>query len=557
MWHSQESQKSDSTVAARVLTVVAWCGAAALIALAFACSKELGLTWDEPLQLRYGNRILNWYYSGFRDSSALTYATPLFQYGGLFEAPAQAIAWFAPYEEVATRHLLTSLTAALGVMASWRLASHVAGPRAGLIAAALLTLTPVWIGHGFFNSKDIPFATAAAWALYATLVLGDGPRPVPWRSVFFAGLTTGIALGVRPGGAFLLAYPAIAWIARSRLERRLTRAAALSGENSALTHHDMSTKSTARSRSFACVVVFVGIAWITMLIAWPWAQLDPLRRPLEAMWAAAHFGWSGDTLFRGAMVHAQSLPRDYLPTWFAITLPETYFVAAACAVAMLFAQQRRKLDEFLAQPALLSLAMLAFAAFAPVIAAIVLRPVLYDAQRHFLFVLPPLAALGACALLSFLSSPSVPRVARVAASILAIAAASMTAREMIALHPYEYVYFNRLEGGLPGASTQFETDYWGASYQEGLAWVVKNVHPSDGRRVRLSSCAFFYETRHYVDDIAHAESSFEVVKDGQAADIVLNGTRHVCPDTPGRVLHVIAREGVQLLSVIRRYHPRG
>jgi hypothetical protein len=31
---------------------------------------------------------------------------------------------------------------------------------------------------------------------------------------------------------------------------------------------------------------------------------------------------------------------------------------------------------------------------------------------------------------------------------------------MIALHPYQYLYFNRLVGGLEGASGRYDTDYW-------------------------------------------------------------------------------------------------
>lgn len=545
---------------ARVWRIVAWCGAAALIAIAFACSKQLGLTWDEPLQLRYGNRILAWYQSGFRDTSALTYATPLFQYGGLFEAPAQALAWLLPYENVATRHVLTSLMAALGVIAAWKLAAHVAGPRAGFFAALLLVLTPAWTGHGFFNSKDIPFGTAATWALYATLLLATGPRPVPWRNVVFAGLTTGAALGVRAGGMFLLAYPAIVLLARSWLDRRLVALAADGCENWRAADSGKPTTPSSRWRAIAraasCSGLFIATAWSVMLIAWPWAQLDPFRRPFEAVWHATHFGWAGDMLFRGEIVNAQAVRSDYLPTWFAITLPETYLVAALCGLAraLRWIPERMRaggVSRLLAHRAVLPLGVIAFAAVTPVALAMVLRPVLYDAQRHFLFVLPPLAALSGCAIATALGSVRVPRVQRFAAALLLLAACVLTLREMRALHPYEYVYFNRFEGGLAGASSRFETDYWGASYHEGLAWVVDNVRPVEGKRVRVASCECFYETRHYIDDVAHATSKFEVVKDGSAADIFLVGSRRSCPSRPGRVLHVVEREGVRLLEVIR------
>lgn len=48
---------------------------------------------------------------------------------------------------------------------------------------------------------------------------------------------------------------------------------------------------------------------------------------------------------------------------------------------------------------------------------------------------------------------------------------------MIALHPYEYIYFNRLSGGLVAAENQYETDYWGLSVREAMEWLNNNVAP--------------------------------------------------------------------------------
>ena len=41
-------------------------------------------------------------------------------------------------------------------------------------------------------------------------------------------------------------------------------------------------------------------------------------------------------------------------------------------------------------------------------------------------------------------------------------------RTMLALHPHEYVYFNRLIGGLGGAVGNYDTDYYGQSYKEAV-----------------------------------------------------------------------------------------
>ena len=38
--------------------------------------------------------------------------------------------------------------------------------------------------------------------------------------------------------------------------------------------------------------------------------------------------------------------------------------------------------------------------------------------------------------------------------------------EMVQLHPYQYVYFNRMSGGLKAAATQYETEYYAHSFKE-------------------------------------------------------------------------------------------
>ena len=67
-----------------------------------------------------------------------------------------------------------------------------------------------------------------------------------------------------------------------------------------------------------------------------------------------------------------------------------------------------------------------------------------------------------------------------------------TIADMIALHPYESVYFNRLiAGGLRSAAGSYETDYWGNSYREGVEWLVTHYGPSASatQPIRVASCS--------------------------------------------------------------------
>lgn len=55
----------------------------------------------------------------------------------------------------------------------------------------------------------------------------------------------------------------------------------------------------------------------------------------------------------------------------------------------------------------------------------------------------------------------------------------------VRLHPYEYVYYNSLIGGVDGAVRRFETDYWGISFKEAMGY-VNSVAPEGARILILA-----------------------------------------------------------------------
>lgn len=111
-----------------------WIGLALIVTLAFLTCADVGLTWDEPVELSYGAAIWNWYASGFADQHALWGLQS--RYGGLFDAFAQLIIQFAPMPACETKHLLTLLAGISGVVATWKIANSLSNTRAGFIAAS-------------------------------------------------------------------------------------------------------------------------------------------------------------------------------------------------------------------------------------------------------------------------------------------------------------------------------------------------------------------------------------------------------------------------------------
>jgi hypothetical protein len=537
---------SSSRVPQRVHTRDPWraaslAGLVAILACVAAFATDAGVVWDEWLQRKYGALVLNWFRSGFRDRSALEFRD-LYLYGGLFDAPAQLLSWYSPLGPYETRHVFSALIATAGVVASYKIAARICGPRAGFLAGLMLVLTPAWLGHGLFNPKDIPFGTAAAFACYVCVRIALGPTLLTWRDAVLAGLSVGAALGVRSGGMFLLGYVACVAIARFAL-------ASFSHERSrrSLTLAEWIGWARAPLQLGLRLGAFGALAWSVMIACWPWAQLAPLSRPLSAARRAARFVWEGNVLFDGQVLLPKDLPASYLPTWFAITLPETFLVALAAGVFVL--ARSHALRHVFSQRGL-ALTFVAASALSPVLGAMITRPLVYDAQRHFLFVLPPLAALSGIALSEAYARATGLR-ARLALVSAGLCAAALVGYDIFSLHPYEYTYFNRISGSIRHAAGRFETDYWGASQKEGLAWLVAHVPPARERRLRIGNCTTPTQTEYYLKRWPEAGKHFAFSWDGAKADFLLATTRFDCQLTPGEVLHVVEREGAPLLYVIQ------
>jgi hypothetical protein len=177
---------------------------------------------------------------------------------------------------------------------------------------------------------------------------------------------------------------------------------------------------------------------------------------------------------------------------------------------------------------------------------------IYDAQRHFLFVLPPLAALGGAAISQCLRTPSFSLTTRAAVLGGILGACAVAGYDMLRLHPYEYVYFNHLVGGLPGAADRFETEYWGASYTEGLDWLAAQLDPNDRNPVRVATCNNDDAVRQFLQSHPELAKRLQLELRASYADILLATTRYNCHKSQGEVLHVVQRMGVPFLYVLQR-----
>ena len=107
---------------------------------------------------------------------------------------------------------------------------------------------------------------------------------------------------------------------------------------------------------------------------------------------------------------------------------------------------------------------------------IVLKPALYDAMRQFLFLVPPLVLLGAYGFINLVNHLICKKngLAVIGLLLVVLLTQLQVVKDMHDIHPYEYMYFSPLIGGVRGANGRFEMDYWGICNKPAAEWLAHN-----------------------------------------------------------------------------------
>jgi hypothetical protein len=286
----------------------------------------------------------------------------------------------------------------------------------------------------------VPFAAAMMGAVYFLL---RGARDLPQprqRDLLLFGLLAGCALGLRATGLLLIGYAGLMVLLRSTEAGTWRERAAFIG------------KTMLRALPAAA------LAYLIMIFAWPWAALGPLN-PVRALLAFAHFHYGIQTLAFGEIYEMGEVPRWYIPAYLAIKLPLT--ILAGAAIAFIAIAWRTKANGPLRNARRPEMLMLAFIAVFPVLCQVIAQGPAFTGMRHFIFVVPPLAALAGIGFHALLAQLETRHRVLAASAFAAVAVAFLAnAATLVRLHPYEYVFFNPLISGLEGASRRFDMDYW-------------------------------------------------------------------------------------------------
>ena len=442
-----------------ILTAVFFIGYYILILLIF---RDYGIIWDEYPQSVYGNYILRYYSSLFQDQAANKYMN-MHLYGGFFDLLCALANKISPWPVYETRHLINALFALLGVFYSYRLASLLIPSRYfALLAAILLFFTPRYFGHSFFNPKDIPFAALYTVSLYYLgASIAYWQQEIPKKLIAQIALSFGCCMGIRVGGLLLACY-FLLFFSLYQLWLLLTKATGF--------------KTALRHLAKNCLLP-IFLAYLVMIVFWPWAQQNPIYHPWKALGELSHFHINGRQLFEGKSIHGTMLPWYYIYKWLLLTTPVIILIGLLFFMPRCLASWSDKMKASRPGEKWL-LALLVFAWIFPLVYVVYQGSNLYNGVRHFLFVLPLIAICAAIGFAAFYDS-IVTKIGNAGGkrifTVIFVAVVVLPLGEIAAWyvrsHPNQYVYFNRLIGGLPAAYGRYELDYWGSSYRQAAEWL--------------------------------------------------------------------------------------
>jgi len=414
---------------------------ATLTVLIAATFHDYAISNDEEVQQHYGALIVAYYASGFADQ-ALFHFRDLYLYGGLFDIIAVGLQKLVPLDPYDVRHLLCAFIGIGGVGAVWATARTIGGFRAGFLAAAALSVCGIWYGTMFSHTKDIPFAAAMIGALYFLIRLArELPKP-RWHLVLLFGVLTGCALGLRILGLFAIGYAGFAVTAWAPFGAV----------------RDWRGLLAFSFRAGISLLPAFAIAYVIMIAAWPWAGLAPLN-PLRALHIFDNFHYPISTVLDGRVYKMADVPRWYLPAYVGIKLTLLLLIGAGFGLA--HAMLPKATEQTPSKTWRKEIALVALAAFFPLICDVVAHAPGDTGMRQFLFLAPPIAVLAGLGLDGVLCRLHVynPLAASAGLAIMVLALGA-DATTLYRLHPDEYLSYNSLVGGLAGASRRYDTDYW-------------------------------------------------------------------------------------------------
>jgi hypothetical protein len=412
--------------------------------------KDFGLCWDEEYQWKgNGEIVYNYIFNG--ETEALLQGNEKY-HGPAFELilvfVQKALNLTDTREVYLMRHFLTFLTFFISVIFFYYLCKRCFNSwKLALIGSIFLVLSPRIFADAFYNSKDL---VLLSFFIIGMLTLLKFQEVQTYKNALLHALVCALAMDTRILGIILpltsFGFISIDWL------------------------NGVITKKESGIRYGSILVFIISLIGLTILF-WPVLWEDPVFHFKAAMVEMSKYHWENEVLYNGELILAQDLPWHYLPVWICISTPVPYLFFFFAGVFFVIRQLIRRPIYFFTDQKDQLLMLICF--FLPLLAIIVLKSVVYDAWRHVFFIYPAFILIAISGL-KFLKD-TLFKNSKWLLSIITLCIILFNSIIMMALHPYENIYFNFLAGkNMQEVKKNFELDYYGLSSKQALEYILEN-----------------------------------------------------------------------------------
>jgi hypothetical protein len=281
-------------------------------------------------------------------------------------------------------------------------------------------------------------------------------------------------------------------------------------------------------------VILIGItALLVSVLTWPYLGINVIPNLQELLKLRTNFPWEHTVIYQGKELKGTQLPGHYLVTWIAITTPLIILIPAL--LSPLVIKKRFQSRLFVLFLLTLVINMILYA---------IIKPVTYDGLRHFLFLVPFISALGVMSIIELFKNTR-RKLIRTGITLLILINIIVIFRQIVILHPYQYIFFNSLVGGLQGAYKKYDTEYWGASYSEAINWFKANIATDDKKLYGIHIVGI----KRY--KVYHASNIKNVPL--EIADYIFRFTRRMQQEPKKEeIIHIVKRNNVPLVFITKK-----
>ncbi len=520
-------------------------GLAAVLLIAMPLmSLDAGNSGDEDkFQIPQGRFVMDYYHTDGQDTTCLMDVVNLNgkdqnwnlkYYGCSFDVVTEWINQTFGIDDIArTRHICNSLMGWLILLFGGLIAYRMGGWRAGVFAMLLLFFSPRLLGHSFNNPKDIPMAAGVVMSIYYIMMFFRQIAPQIVKEAAAKGKKA-TAKVTFPQQAFsdkatrnlslflivissplLFKTAGVVWTVMivalfvvvmmlkntpkfnplTLFMLALSLALGVSNRIGALIvvgymgmwgllwliRYGRYVGGATVGKAIVAAVAVCLAGFFSGLILWPYAMQDPVHNSIESFKLMSQFDVQLRQLFEGTMVMSSTLPWYYTLKFMVLTIPLAVIIGWLIYPFFGAFKKEHRIESI----------MIYFCFLFPVFWIVITNANVYGGWRHSLFTYAPMvvaAGLGFDAFVAWCGRKSGKRIVETVVSLVPLLLLVPPAIHTVRNHPYEYVYFNELGGGVKNAFGHYELDYYYHSMREATEWVIDNAESKpDGEKTLVGS----------------------------------------------------------------------